>query len=76
MPAKSLKQRVADLEHEVAALKTSLATAGKVEDWRRTVGMFDNDATMQEIDRLTLKVREDDRKKARRRQARPKPIKP
>ena len=75
MSVRSLEQRLAALEQEVAALKQALANGSRVKDWRRTVGMFEGDETMMEIDRLTLKYREDDRKKARRRFAKRKPAK-
>lgn len=67
MSTRSLEQRLAALEQEVAALKEALANGGRVKDWRRVVGMFEGDEVMKRIDELTLKYREDDRKKARRR---------
>jgi hypothetical protein len=74
MSANSLERRVTELEEEVAHLKKRLAEGAKVKDWRRTVGMFEGDATMEEIDRLTLKVREDDPRKARQKQRKRKAI--
>jgi hypothetical protein len=75
MALNSLEQRVTELEREVALLKQSLVNGNGPKDWRRTVGMFEGDATMAEIDRLTLEVRDKDRKKAQRRRTRRKPTK-
>ena len=74
MSANSLDQRVADLEQEVETLKQSLATGGSVKNWRRTFGMFEGDRVMEEIDKRTMKVRDDDRRKARQRKAKRKAV--
>jgi hypothetical protein len=75
MAMNSLEQRVSALEREVTLLKQALVNGNAVKDWRRTVGMFEGDATMAEIDRLTLRVRDEDRKKAQRRRTRRKTTK-
>jgi hypothetical protein len=65
MPPPSLEQRVAALEHEVSELKARPAN-GRVKDWRRTVGRFTDDPGMKEIFAEAMKLREADRRKARR----------
>jgi hypothetical protein len=65
MPPPSLEQQVAALEHEVSELKARLAN-GRVKDWRRTVGGFTDDPVMKEIFAEAIKLREADRRKARR----------
>jgi len=62
MPKPTLEQRVAALEQQVARLKQ---TVPRQKDWRRTLGMFSNDPVMKEIDEETLKIREADRRRAR-----------
>jgi hypothetical protein len=62
--------RITTLEREVTALKQAIGGSGRVKDWRRTVGMFEGDPLMEEIDKLTLQVREEDRRKARQRNRR------
>jgi hypothetical protein len=62
----ALNRRVADLEHELAALKRQVE-AGPVKDWRRTVGMFTGDDVMKAIFEEGQKIREADREKARKR---------
>lgn len=66
MNLQNLEDRVATLEHEVAALK---ANGARTKDWRRTIGMFSDDPDMQEVFREAMKIREADRKRARRRPA-------
>ena len=67
MPALSLEQRVAALEEELAGLKSRRRNGG-AKDWRRTVGIFTDNPGMKELFTEALKLREADRKKARRRQ--------
>jgi hypothetical protein len=69
MATKPLDKRVSILEQEVAALKKALVNESASKDWRRTVGMFEGDEIMQEIDRLTLAVRQEDRLKAAKRRS-------
>jgi hypothetical protein len=75
MPPLSLEQRVAVLEHELLELKSQRAN-GRVKDWRRTVGMFTDNPQMQELFAEAMKLREADRRKARRRQQKPRHAKP
>jgi hypothetical protein len=67
MPALSLEQRVAALERELAELK-SQRRKGRAKDWRRTVGIFTDNPGMKELFAEAMKLREADRRTARRRQ--------
>jgi hypothetical protein len=67
MESPTIEQRVAVLEQELSQLKAR-PRAGKVKDWRRTVGMFAEDSGMKELFAEAMKLREADRLKARRRQ--------
>jgi hypothetical protein len=71
MPHNNLKERVAELERQVAELRAELARVSQtpVKDWRRTIGMFSGDEVMKRIDEHARKFREADRRKARRRWA-------
>jgi hypothetical protein len=68
----SLEKRVADLEAQVADIRTLLAHLDEPKDWRRTVGMFSDNEGMQQLFKEAMKLREADRAKARRRYARQK----
>jgi hypothetical protein len=63
-----LEDRVAALEQKVAKLLAEQPNGSGRKDWRRTVGMFTDDAGMQELFAEAQKIREADRKKARARQ--------
>ena len=67
MPLLSLEERVTALEHELSELK---ARQGKTpaKDWRRTIGVFTDNAEMKELFAEAIKLREADRRKVRRRQ--------
>jgi hypothetical protein len=67
MTLQSLGKRLAALEQEVGALKKALVNGKRDKDWRRTVGMFAGDDVMKQIDQETLRLREADRQRARRR---------
>src|SRR5262245_56990456 len=67
MPPLSLEERVAVLEQELSQLKAGGAN-GRQKDWRRTVGMFTDNPEMKELFAEAMKLREADRKKARRQQ--------
>jgi hypothetical protein len=58
----TLEKRVAALERQVERLRNLLP---REKDWRRTLGMFDNDPIMEAIDKETLKIRDADRRRAR-----------
>jgi hypothetical protein len=66
MSRKTLEQRVAVLEEKVEALLANHATTGRVNDWRRTSGAFTGDDLMKEIFEEGRKIREAERKRARR----------
>ena len=55
----SLAKRVEELEVMLRH------TPARVKDWRRTVGMFENDEAMKLIDEEARKIREADREAAR-----------
>ncbi|MBO0700888.1 MAG: hypothetical protein J2P46_21010 [Zavarzinella sp.] len=65
MPPPSLEQRVAALELEVSASKARPGN-GRDKDWRRTVGRFTDNREMQDLFAEAIKLREADRRKARR----------
>jgi hypothetical protein len=66
MASMSLEQRVKKLESQVGELRDQLRTGAKSKDWRRTIGAFTDDDAMQEILRDAMRLRDADRKKARR----------
>jgi hypothetical protein len=70
MSIEALEKRLQTLEKEVGRLKASLANGKRTKDWRRTVGMFAGDDLMKQIDNEALKLREADRRRARKRFAR------
>jgi hypothetical protein len=70
----SLEQRIAALVQEVADLKAQREAGPSGKDWRRTIGMFTDNPGMQEIFAEAMKLREADRKKARRPKRRKQPI--
>jgi hypothetical protein len=74
VPPLSLEQRVAALEQELAELKSRPGN-GRVKDWRRTIGMFTDNPGMKELFAEAMKLREADRRKARRGQQRKRPTK-
>jgi len=67
MAQRTLKERVAELEQQVAELQAALANGARPKDWRRTLGMFTDDPGMQELFKEAMKIREADRARARRR---------
>ena len=61
----ALEERIVALEEKVATIMERVATIPPVtKDWRTSVGMFDNDPLMQEIDEEGRKIREADREEA------------
>jgi hypothetical protein len=63
----SLEKRIAALEKEVADLKALQSNNGtQKKDWRRTIGMFTDNPGMLEIFAEAMKIREADRREARR----------
>jgi len=61
------EERISALERTVAELVQSRRSAGRVKDWKRTVGMFSGNDLMKEIDAAGQKIRKQDRLHARRR---------
>ncbi len=59
-----LQKRLILLEQQVSELRDERTKSSAKADWRRSVGMFDD---MQELFAEGMKLREADRKKARRR---------
>jgi hypothetical protein len=66
MSRATLEQRVAALEKRVEALAAHQSGAGRVKDWRRTAGAFTGDDVMKQIFEEGRKIREAERKRARR----------
>jgi hypothetical protein len=66
MPHLTLEQRVAALEQQVAELRAQQANGASEKPWLRTMGMFAGDEVMKEVFDDALKLREEDRRKARR----------
>jgi hypothetical protein len=71
MSRASLESRVAVLERQMAELRVTAGAPANGRDWRRTVGMFAGDEVMKEILEEAGRYREADRRKARRRRAKP-----
>jgi hypothetical protein len=70
MPPRTLEERVAALEQQVAELRAAAQANGEQpSSWRRTLGMFTDDPGMQELFAEAVKIREADRERARRRQS-------
>ena len=72
MKTLTIEQRVAVLEQELSELKGRRGNV-HVKDWRRTVGMFTDNPGMKELFAEAIKLREADRRKARRRPLRKRP---
>lgn len=62
MSHRTVEDRLAFLEEEVAIMKAEKTNDSATKDWRRTVGKFPG---MQELFAEAMKLREADRKKAR-----------
>jgi len=58
----TLEERVARLERDVDELRRQ--ARGRTKDWRRTIGMFDDDPVMKEIIEEGRRIREEDRRQA------------
>jgi len=61
-----MEQRVAALEQQVAELKAQERNGREQKPWLRALGMFAGDEGMKEIFDEALKLREQDRQRARR----------
>ena len=63
----SLDQRVATLEQQMAGILSLTNNGSRKKDWRRTIGRFTDDPGMQALFADAQKIRDADRKKARKR---------
>jgi len=68
----TIEQRVAVLEKELSELKARKSNE-RAKDWRRTIGVFTDNPAMKELFAEAMKLREADRRKARRRQPKRRP---
>jgi hypothetical protein len=68
MPQPSPEERIVALEKEVARLAAAIRASREPgrNDWKSVVGTFANDPMMKEIDEEVRKIRELDRRRARR----------
>ena len=62
MTSSTLEERVAELERLMEELMQKSSDSAKEKNWRRTVGMFDDDPIMKEIIEEGQRLREEDRK--------------
>ncbi|MFL5244240.1 MAG: hypothetical protein ACJ8FY_19220 [Gemmataceae bacterium] len=62
----TLENRVAVLEQKVNELSSALEKGAPPKDWRSTIGTFAGDESMKQIFEQARKIREADRKKAKR----------
>jgi len=66
MSPQQIEQRLARLESRVEKLQAELsATKRRAKDWRSTAGAFTDDPGMQEILKVAMQLREEDRKRTR-----------
>ena len=65
MAEATLEERVATLEQLVAQLMRISEKTARNKDWRRTIGMFDDDPIMQEIVAEGRRLREEDSRQGR-----------
>jgi len=66
MSSPTLEERVVALERQMAALQSNRSSGAAANDWRSSVGMFTGDNIMKEIDESARKLREANRRQARR----------
>ena len=62
MASSTLEERFAELERLVKELMQRSGDSAEEKDWRRSVGMFDDDPIMKEIIEEGQRLREEDRK--------------
>ncbi len=62
MASSTLEERIAELERLVKELMQRSGDSAEEKDWRRSVGMFDDDPIMKEIIEEGQRLREEDRK--------------
>lgn len=75
MTQATLEERVATLERQVAALLSERQGNGRVKNWRRLIGAFTGDDVMKQIFEEGRKIREADRREARKRYGKKRPAK-
>lgn len=61
-----LEQRVIELEKQFAELQPKPRHAPGRDDWKRTIGMFRDNPTAAEVRQEALRLREEERERARR----------
>lgn len=61
MPQITLEERVSVLEKELADLKQASHPGPTAKNWRKTVGMFDDDPGIEQVHRLGQEYRQRDR---------------
>ena len=61
-----LEERVIELEKQVAALQPKHRHVPGRDDWKRTVGMFRENRVAAEVIQEALRLREEERERARR----------
>lgn len=59
-----MEERVEALEHTVAAVVARVGSHNHEKDWKSTIGMFEDDPIMLEIQEEGRKIREADRRRA------------
>jgi len=64
MAGKSIEQRVATLESQMDEIRDQLAAGGS-KNWRQSIGAFTGDEGMLQLLRDAMKLREADRRAAR-----------
>jgi hypothetical protein len=69
MSRQTVEERLSELESHVAELRAVVSgTQRPGKDWRKTIGAFTDDPGMQQILKDAMRLREEDRKKARSKQ--------
>ena len=61
---RTLEERVSSLEETVAGLAAAVNAGKHKKDWRSTIGMFEGDPIIQEIQEEGRKLREAERRAA------------
>src|SRR5260221_8800080 len=72
MAQPSLEKRLNELERQVSEIRETVAKLAAAPDWRSTIGMFTGDEFMLGVFAEAQKIREADRRKARREYAKQK----
>ena len=64
MSQRTLEERVSSLEQTVAGLVGVANAGGQTRDWRSTIGMFEGDPVIREIQEEGRRLREAERREA------------